>query len=229
MSDIGGVIGAFIVGVAVGCAYLFLAGDLASPPAPPPAAVLQPSGGTPQDPSVQAQPVSARSPSDAGPAPEAVAIASVDAGQADAAPAQASAPAVVDAGSNVAKAPPTPPSVPQLPRAAFGSFLISGVGGTVRVDASDKSQKAARVALPLHKAEGKLTVKSPDGVWTIDIKYRSEGQALRASIDSSPMALIGAGGQVATHLDVPVTKAPLKVDFNGGAVGKYSLLLQYMK
>lgn len=229
MSDIGGVIGAFIVGVAFGCAFLFGSGDLTSPPTPPPAAVARPSGETPPTPPAQGEAVSAGSPLDAGPAPEAVAIASVDAGPADAAASQASAPVVADAGSTVAQAPPTPPPVPQLPRAAFGSFLISGVGGPVRVDATDKSHKAARVALPLHKADGKLTVKSTDGVWTIDIKYKSDGQALKASIDSSPMALIGAGGQVATHLDIPVTRAPLKVDFNGGAVGKYSLLLQYLR
>ncbi|MFN7133364.1 MAG: hypothetical protein ACK4N5_14895, partial [Myxococcales bacterium] len=61
------------------------------------------------------------------------------------------------------------------------------------------------------------------------IRYKSDGDALKASIDCAHMALISAGGTPATHLDVEVGKAPLKVDFNGGRAGKYSLMLQHVR
>ena len=210
MRDLAAGIGAFVVGALAGVGYLFVAGDFTPKPPPP----LPPIKITP--PLVLAGPDAAT----AGPDAATVAGDAKDAGApvADAKP---------DAGTAVVAVVAKP--VPVVAGPAFGRFVIAGTEGNIAVDGAVK-QTANKVNIPMAKDSGKVTVKSADGTWTIDIKYKSDGGALKASIDCSPMALISGGGMPgSTHLEVPISKLPTKIDFKGGAAGSYALLLQYVR
>jgi hypothetical protein len=124
---------------------------------------------------------------------------------------------------------PSPPREAE-PRAPNGKLIVAGMGDAALSVSADKVRKGKRVSVPLFKPEGLVTAHSPDGTFSLDIRYKADGDGLKASIDCSPMALLTAQGQTATHLSgVAVAGAPVRVDVKGGSAGEFSLILSHQK
>lgn len=217
---------AFLAGNGVGLGVLYATGGLASavevaPPPGPAVARLE----APPNPAPVAPP---STPVVAAPAPVAPVVPTPPPGPIPT-PAPAPAPTTPKSPPAVAAVVSTPPHDTE-PHAPNGRLVVMGMGeGSLSVSA-DKVRKGKRVTVPLFKADGLITAHSPDGIFTLDIRYRTDGDGLKASIDCAPMALLTAQGQTATHLSgVAVASAPTRVDVKGGSAGEFSFILSHQK
>jgi hypothetical protein len=123
----------------------------------------------------------------------------------------------------------TPPHESE-PSAPNGKLIVAGMGEAALSVSADKVRKGKKVTVPLMKPDGSITTHSPDGTFTLEIRYKTEGSGLKASIDCSPMALLTADGQTATHLSgLALGKAPTRVDVKGGSAGEFSFILSHQK
>ena len=218
MNDVVAALGAFVVGGVAGTGILFAQGEFAPAPAPlaPVELVTQlptlPAAPAPAQPAAQPSPPVAAAPAPA-PSPAPAAPTPV--------PTPATPPATV-----LAKSPPheTEPAAPH------GRLVVAGIGGGSMSVSADRIRKGAKVVVPLVKPDGTVTAHSPDGTFTLDLRYKSDGDGLKVSIDCSPMALITADGQTATHLSgVAVGKGPTRIDVKGGSTGEFSFILSHTR
>jgi hypothetical protein len=227
---------AFFVGNGVGVGVLFSMGEFAPPP---PAAVTNLTPPPAPKPPVVAPPAAPipAAPVAAPPTPAAP-VATAPVATAPVATAPTPTPTSPPAGT----APATPPAAAKPPAEAtappkehepsfpYGRLVIAGIGpGSLSVSA-DKPRTGTKIIIPLLKSDGLATVHSPDGTFTLEVRYKAEGGALKASIDCSPMALLTAGGQTSTHLSgLEVGGGPTKVDVGGGRAGSFSFILSHLK
>ena len=124
---------------------------------------------------------------------------------------------------------PSPPKDTE-PHAPNGKLIVAGMSDGALSVTADKVRKGKRVSVPLFKPDGMVTAHSPDGTFTLDIRYKADSDGLKASIDCSPMALLTAQGQTATHLSgVAVASSPTRVDVKGGSAGEFSFILSHTK
>jgi hypothetical protein len=226
---------AFIAGNVAGFGVMFATGDLSSPPPE----VLQPIPDKVPVPIPTPVPVPTPTPANtvvaaAGSTGTAAPVAPTPTPEPKPQPTPATGGTT---GTTVAAITPDPKPQPKPqpphddePMPPYGRLVIAGAGpGSLSVSA-DKTRTGNKVLVPLNKPDGAVTAKSPDGVFTIDIRYKTDGDTLKASVDVSPMALITGGGQTATHLSgVALGKAPTKIDIGGGAAGSFSFILSHLK